>query len=57
VNLHPMTPLAPLPENRILVTGGAGFIGSATVWALNQARLRADLWSATISERPRNGGT
>jgi ADP-L-glycero-D-manno-heptose 6-epimerase len=31
-----MTPLAPFPENRILVTGGAGFIGSATVWALNR---------------------
>ena len=25
-----------LPEGRILVTGGAGFIGSALLWALNQ---------------------
>ena len=27
---------APLPFSRVLVTGGAGFIGSALVWALNQ---------------------
>lgn len=27
---------SPLPFSRVLVTGGAGFIGSALVWALNQ---------------------
>jgi ADP-L-glycero-D-manno-heptose 6-epimerase len=28
--------LAPSPDSRILVTGGAGFIGSAIVWELNR---------------------
>ena len=28
--------LSPSPENRILVTGGAGFIGSAIIWELNR---------------------
>lgn len=32
--LNPMS--SPLAKGRILVTGGAGFIGSALVWALNQ---------------------
>ena len=31
-----MTALAPNPDNRILVTGGAGFIGSAIIWELNR---------------------
>jgi ADP-L-glycero-D-manno-heptose 6-epimerase len=32
-----MTHAKPFSESRILVTGGAGFIGSAIVWALNRA--------------------
>ena len=28
--------LAPTPDSRILVTGGAGFIGSAIIWELNR---------------------
>ena len=31
-----MPPLSPHPENRFLVTGGAGFIGSAIIWELNR---------------------
>ena len=31
-----MPTLSPLPEQRILVTGGAGFIGSAIIWELNR---------------------
>src|SRR6476660_7572901 len=31
-----MSTLHPHPEARILVTGGAGFIGSAIIWAFNQ---------------------
>ena len=31
-----MTSLAPAPDSRILVTGGAGFIGSAIIWELNR---------------------
>jgi ADP-L-glycero-D-manno-heptose 6-epimerase len=33
--MHSSVPL--VPEGRILVTGAAGFIGSATIWALNRA--------------------
>jgi ADP-L-glycero-D-manno-heptose 6-epimerase len=39
-----------LSEGEILITGGAGFIGSAVVWALN----RLDLNDVIICERLSN---
>jgi ADP-L-glycero-D-manno-heptose 6-epimerase len=36
VPLAPPGDASPLPFSRVLVTGGAGFIGSALVWALNR---------------------
>lgn len=37
ISLHSSnTGVTPTPPSRVLVTGGAGFIGSALIWALNQ---------------------